>query len=167
MRGRVATFKIPRMSNIGPMVASLLIGAGCAVALAAPKPPAVPAELNVTVAPTAVSPGDRARVTVRLDPIDGVQINRYPRITLKIPARDGLVPATETTVGNASPPTPGTVETNYFDTVDPLRLDLQVEPSAPRGKHKLSGNLTYFYCIKASGFCAPKKTSVEIPLNVR
>ncbi len=155
------------MSNLGQIITSLLIGTGFAVALAAPKPPEVPARLSVSVAPSAVAPGDRARITVRLDPIDGVQINRYPQITLKVPARDGLVPATEIAVGNSAPPAPGTAETNYFDIVDPLEIDLQVEPSAPRGKHTLSAKLTYFYCVKASGFCAPKKTSVEIPLQVR
>ena len=59
------------------------------------------------------------------------------------------------------------VSIGIFDTVDPLEFDLQVESSAPPGEHMLSGNLTYFYCIKASGFCAPKKTTVEIPLLVR
>ena len=155
------------MSKLGQFATTLVIGAGFAVALAAPKPPAVPAELKVTVDPSEVAPGDSVRVTVRLAPIDGVQVNRYPQITLKVPARDGVVSATETTVGSSSPPAPGQLDANYFDTVDPLEFDLQVESSAPSGKHTLSGNLTYFYCVKASGFCAPKKTTVEIPLQVR
>jgi hypothetical protein len=145
-----------------------LLSAGALTAcLAAPKPLATPAKIDVDVAPAQVTAGGSAQVTVRLEPIAGVQINRYPQITLKIPARDGLVGEGEVAVGSAAPPSPSKLDSNYFDTVDPLTLELRVDESAPRGKHSVAGELTYFYCVKASGFCAPKKTSVEIPLEIR
>lgn len=145
-----------------------LLSAGVLTAcLAAPKPPANPAQIDVDVAPLQVAAGGRAQVTVRLEPIAGVQINRYPQITLKVPASEGLVAAGEAAVGSTAPPPPSMLDSNYFDTVDPLTLELLVDESAPHGKHSVAGQLTYFYCVKASGFCAPKKTSVEIPLEIR
>jgi len=134
---------------------------------ASPKPPPVPAKIAVEVAPAAVVAGETSRVTVQLEPIAGVQINRYPLITLKLAGRTGLVHPVEAAVGNSSPPQPGKLDANYFERVDPLELELVTDGAAPQGKHKLTGELTYFYCVKASGFCAPKKTSIEIPLEIR
>jgi hypothetical protein len=158
------------LMKICPVVLLLLLTGGfAALALAggAPKPPAMPAKIEVDVAPEEVAPGGRAQVTVKLEPIAGVRINRYPQITLKVAARDGLVRAGEVTVGNTTPPPPDKMSTNYFETVDPLKLDLDLDESAPPGSHKVAGQLIYYYCVKASGFCAPKKTSVEIPIEVR
>jgi len=153
---------MPSRAPIACLLALLVV----TTAAASPKPPEMPATIDVAVAPTAVSAGESAHVTVQLEPIDGVQINRYPRITLKLAGRDGLAADAEVMVGNSAPPEPGKMDANYFDRVDPLNLEIVTDAGAPAGTHTLNGELTYFYCVKASGFCAPKKTSVAIPLQI-
>ena len=70
-------------------------------------------------------------------------------------------------MGNASPPPPDAKESNYFDTVDPVQLELQVDGSAPVGQHAIAGKLTYYYCVTASGFCAPARVPIAIPVEIR
>ena len=136
--------------------------------VAAPlRPPKIPAHISVTVTPESVDPGGKTQVTLRLDPIEGVKINRYPKIKLQVPGHPGLVQEAEVTVGNSAPPPPGDTASNYFSVMDPLTLELSVEHSAKHGKHEIDGKLTYYYCIPASGFCAPHRVPVKIPVTVR
>jgi hypothetical protein len=59
------------------------------------------------------------------------------------------------------------MDKNYFKTVDPLALLLSIDPAAETGTHELEAKLTYFYCVSASGFCAPKTVPVKFAVNVR
>ena len=141
----------------------------CLLAGAAPPkaPPKEPAHVEIVVAPEAARPGGEAHVTVRLSPAEGIKINRYPKIKLKVAGEDGVVAGSEAAVGNAEPPPPEHIETNYFKTVDPVELTLRVDSKATAGQHKVAGQLSYFYCVAASGFCAPAKVAVTIPLLIR
>lgn len=135
-------------------------------AAGSPKPPAVPAHFELEVDPVVVAPGSETTVSLQLSPVDGVKINRYPRVRLKVPQTDGLVAAVEGSVGNDKAPPPGQMEKNYFKKVDPLKLKLSIDDDAPNGTHEIPAKLTYFYCVIASGFCAPKTVPVEITLRV-
>ena len=108
----------------------------------------------------------QTQVLLQLSPVDGVKINRYPRIRLKVPQMDGLVAAVEGSVGNDKAPPPGQMDTNYFKRVDPVKVTLTIDDEAPDGMHKIPAKLTYFYCVTASGFCAPKTVPVEITVRV-
>jgi hypothetical protein len=134
---------------------------------AAEKLPDKPAEIEIEVAPDKVAPGEAARVTLRIVPIDGVKINRYPKIKLSVPGVEGVVEAAEATLGNPKPPPVDHPESNYFGEPEPLVLDLQVSPGAPTGRRKIAGQLKYFFCVAASGLCAPAKAEVKIPVTVR
>ena len=136
-------------------------------AVASPKPPENPADIAISVSPEAAVPGGDAQVTLRLTPIDGVKINRYPKIKLQVPASEGLVEESEVAVGNDAPPPPDQSKSNYFDEVEPLNLPLKLAPGAAAGEHEVEGKLTYFFCVPASGFCAPKRVGVKIPFSVR
>jgi hypothetical protein len=146
-------------------VLTALIAADCTTA-GSPEPPAVPASFKVEVTPASVLPGGEARVRLSLSAAEGVKINRYPRIKLEVPAIDGVVAAAEGSVGNDKAPPPGKMETNYFKKVDPVEVTLSVDPGAALGDHDIAAKLTYFYCVAASGFCAPKTVPVEISLRV-
>lgn len=144
------------------LAASLSARAGAS----GPKGPSDPAAIEVRVSPAATATGAERVVSVRLTPVAGVKINRYPKIKLKIDAQPGLVAAAEASVGSAEPPPPDQIESNYFATVDPVELPLRLDPRAGTGAHEVKGQLTYYYCVAASGFCAPKRVSLTIPLTV-
>jgi hypothetical protein len=124
-------------------------------------------KVEVAVAPEPVPAGGKAEITVQLTVNPGFKLNRYPKIKLAVPAVEGLVSGVEVSVGNDAPPPPDRLETNYFKALDPLRLQLEVKPSASAGRHDIDANLSYFYCVAASGYCARGRIPVKIPLTVR
>lgn len=127
----------------------------------------MPAKIDVSVSPAQVTPGGTAQVTVRLLPVAGVKINRYPKMKLQVPARDGLVRAAEVAVGASELPPLDRPEANYYTTVDPVQLSVVVDAGARKGTHRIPAKLTYYYCVAASGFCAPEPVSLTIPITVR
>jgi hypothetical protein len=162
---------MPAMSNLSRLtrtVLLLLVAAGSVAMAALPsEPPAEPARVEISVAPESVSPGGEAEVTLRLTPKSGIKINRYPQIKLAVPGVDGLAVEAEVSLGNDAPPPAGQMESNYFDEIDPLRLQLAIDGAARAGKHEIEGRLVYYYCVKKSGFCAPARLNVKIPLQVK
>jgi hypothetical protein len=148
------------------IVASLALLVIGGAAVADPRPPAVPAKIAISTSPVTVKAGESVTVRLDLAPIEGVKINRYPKVKLQVAAEAGLVGESEGAVGNDKPPPADKMKLNYFDEFDGLELTLNVDPQAKAGLHRLQGKLTYFYCVPASGFCAPHRTPVEIALTV-
>ncbi len=150
-----------------PLLLAVALAAATASA-AATKPSAADAvKIEVGVAPTPVTAGGEAEITVRLSVNPGFKLNRYPRIRLAVPAVEGLVSGAETSLGSDAPPPPDRLETNYFKSPDPLRLKLDVTRSASPGRHDIDAKLSYSYCVTASGYCAPARVPLKIPLAVR
>jgi hypothetical protein len=149
------------------LACAILLAGAAPFAAPGSTPPAKPAKISISVSPEAIEPGGRAEVTLSLTPSAGIKINRYPKIKFNVAEQEGLVDAAETTLGNDAPPPIDKAEDNYFETVDPLTLVLELDVSAPSGRHELSGKLVYFYCVAKSGYCAPSRTPVKIAVNVR
>jgi hypothetical protein len=148
--------------------AALVSWAGPAAVAADTRPPKEPARIAISVSPESLAAGGTATVTVKLEPKDGIKINRYPRIKLVVPEQDAVAAESSASVGNDAPPPPEKLATgaNYYDEVDLLELELPISGSAASGKHDIEGKLTYFYCVTASGMCAPARVPVSIPVEV-
>ena len=148
----------PRL-GLGLALATLFsLGAGVA-------PPKNPAKISVDVTPASVAPGGRVEVRLRLSPIEGVRIARYPQIKLYVPAHAGLNAESTNAIGSATPPPEDQLESNYWATVDPLMLSVTVDEQAKPGRHELEGKLTYFFCVSKE-YCAPARVPVTIPIAV-
>jgi hypothetical protein len=161
------------MKNLAvfPVFLVVLIGA-VPPARAAPDGRAAPLEapikVTVEVSPATIGAGSDASVTVKLDPKPGIKMNKYPKIKLQVPAVPGLVDAAEQTLGNPAPPPADQLEANYFHgAVDPLTVTLHLDGHAEKGLHEIQAKLSYFYCVAASGYCAPAKTELRIPVTIR
>jgi len=153
----------PRLAWLMPIVLLVPLGP---LAIAAPvKPPANPAKITISVAPESVAPGGRAEITLTLDPISGVKINRYPQIKLKVPNQEGLVSEVESAIGSKSPLPLDEPGSNFWTKVDPLNLTLTVDAAAKSGEHEIEAKLIYYYCVSGE-FCAPKRVPITIPLDV-
>ncbi len=158
------------MKTLSPFLAILAVtvslGGAAPDSLSAALEP--PVKVAVAVSPEAVGAGSDASVTVRLLPKPGIKMNKYPKIKVQIPAVPGLVDAAEQSLGNAAAPRPDQLDANYFHGgVDPLTLTLHLDPLAAKGRHEIRGKLSYFYCVAASGYCAPAKTELTIPVTIR
>ena len=143
-----------------------LASAAAACALAA-EPPADPAKVSLSATPEFVAPGGKLTVDLRLAPQSGIKINRHPKMSLTVAEQAGVVRAAQVTVGNDAPPPPDRLDENYYKDVDPLRLEIELDPAIPSGRHEIPAKLRYYYCVAASGYCAPKRADIRIPITVR
>ncbi len=142
--------------------------AGFGLGAAAPEIPKERVKLHVQAEPEVAAPGEEIAVSIRLKPLAGIKLNRYPKIRVQTEPVPGVAAASETTLGNAAPPPPEAMETNYFGPEpEPLRLQLRLEANARPGRYEIPARVRYFYCVTASGFCAPAEESFSIPVTVR
>lgn len=147
-----------------PILAALAVLASAAAVGAPDRRLPEPAQVKVVVAPEAVPSGGEAQVTLYLEPKTGVKLNRYPKIKLSVPAQEQLAAKAEASIGSDAPPEDLTK--NYFDAPQPLSLTLHMADSLSSGRHEIKGQLTYHYCMPASGFCAPARVALSIPVRV-
>jgi len=145
---------------------ALLLASATFLAAQPKKPPKEPAKLDISVSPSEVEPGASATVTVRIVPKDGIKVNRYPKIKLQVPEQTGLVHEARAEIGDEKPPPPDKMNSNYYKTVDPVELQFTLDDAATPGRHELDAKLTYYYCVAASGFCAPARVQIKIPVAV-
>ncbi len=119
-------------------------------------------KVELSVAPSPAKAGQPATVEVKVVPPKGIALNRYPGITLKIDKASKLDFASrEAFVGTKE--LPEDLADNAFKKPAPLRFE--VTPKAA-GKRSFEGELSFFYCVKSSGFCAPGKQKVKLQLPV-
>ena len=160
-----------RAIHVSCIVIALLMTAS-AVAAPSPRgkdgaPAGDPATFKIVVSPSAVAAGSEAEIALQLVPAKGIKVNKYPKIKLQVPAQTGLVEAAEAAIGNDAPPPADQLEANYFKSIDPVKVKVRLDAGAAKGAHEIAGKLTYFYCVAASGFCAPARVAVKIPVTVR
>lgn len=150
---------------------ALAVGLAAAFPVAASAPKGSdqpPVDVSIAVSPEPVAPGANAAVTVTLKPKAGIKLNKYPKIKLVVPVAPGVVDAAEGSIGNTAPPPANDLEANYYKGhVDPLTVTVHVDKGATPGEHPVPAKLSYFYCVAASGYCAPAKVDVELPVRVR
>ena len=58
------------------------------------------------------------------------------------------------------------MDANYFHAIDPLRLNISIAEGAAAGEQTVKTKLRYFYCVTESGFCAPARVTLEVPIRV-
>jgi len=107
---------------------------------------------------TAGTPGV---VQVDMDVRDGFKINRIPQMQLNLEAVDGLTLA-ETRLLSPSED-PKTTDTYYVD-VPGFTVDVE---AARAGSYEIPGELVYFFCNTADGYCSRQIVDVSIPVRVR
>ena len=144
----------------GAVFAAVLAQQGLAAAPEKAKLPQVAVKLDLSHVPDPIPVGREATVKIAVTPPPGIALNRYPGITLKLDRSESLrTISNEAFVGSRDPIEDP--DAFAFRRIDPLVLKL----TPTRAGAQLSGTLTFFYCVKASGFCAPGKQTVQLPLR--
>ena len=109
----------------------------------------------------AIAAGGSGEVIVSLDVLDGYVINRVPQMQLKLEDVDGLALA-ETNMISSSEDPKSTDE--YY--VDVPNFNVEVE-AATTGEYEIPGELVYFFCSVADGFCSRQIIDVNVPVTVQ
>ncbi|UCF67620.1 MAG: hypothetical protein JSV80_17975 [Acidobacteriota bacterium] len=147
------------------LIALLVLAAASTPQLAAKKarkPPTLAVE--VTQRPSPARPGESVEVDVAVRPPEGIVLNRFPGLTLELEKIDGLTTDQPSAFAGSREPIEDASQA-YFKKPEPLTFRFVPERSG-RSERKARGTLKFFYCVKASGFCAPGKQQVSVPVKV-
>ena len=150
------------LSALVPALAAALATIGTSIAAAAPAP-AEEVKVVVTPPPTPVAQGSHAEATLVLSPPQGIKINRFPPITLKLQAPKGIsLDSAELRQGSTEPLE--NPEDFPFKTLDPMKIRFAVAPAASPGKARITGKLNFVFCVARSGYC--ERTTRDVGFDV-
>jgi hypothetical protein len=153
---------MPRLPVLIAIAAAAL--APHASAAATERRPPVKLQVETSQEPSPGRLGQELEVLVRVGPPEGVELNRYPGIRLEIEDAPGFR-AEERRVFLGSEKPVADPKLAYFKEIAPLRLGLVPDGAGP-GTRTIRARLVYFYCVTASGFCAPGRQTLEIPVTL-
>ena len=140
------------MTNL--LLGALLLGAQ----LVATGPGALPQVVQAEYSSTGIQVGQEAEVRVALDVRDGYLINHTPPMQLKLEPVSGLSFAESTLTSPALDPESTDV---YYVNVPEFRIGVT---AARPGRYTVPGELVYFFCSTADGFCARQTLDVAVPV---
>jgi hypothetical protein len=121
------------------------------------------------VSPATPGTNGSPKVELRFEPIEGVKINRYPKIKVHIPLQDGVPHASDAFIGDDYPPAGDQplAATNYFKEEPTVSLPLPLSPDVAAGTHEFIGKTSFSYCVPASNFCKLYKGVFKIPYTTQ
>ena len=102
--------------------------------------------------------GEAAQVDVALEVREGYLINHTPPMQLKLEPVSGLSFTESTLTSPALDPASKDV---YYVNVPDFRIGVT---AANSGTYTVPGELVYFFCSKADGFCARQTLDVAVPV---
>jgi hypothetical protein len=130
------------------------------------KPGEIDLKVEISVPESPLSTGTAGEAVVTLTPPSGIHLNKYPPIRVTMDEAKGIVfdPSTVKVGLEAMPDDP---EQNPFKKVDPIHLKFTVGDHDGDSKIPVKGKLRFYYCVAASGFCAPgsKEITFTIPVT--
>ena len=108
-----------------------------------------------------VAAGESGEVVVSFAVVDGYAINRVPAIRLELEDVEGLTHNAAKLVSPADDPKS---TDDYYVDVPSFRVQVSV---AAAGEYEIPGELIYFFCSKADGFCSRQIIDVVVPVAAR
>lgn len=118
---------------------------------------ALPQVVEAGYSSQSVAAGQIGEVVLSLEVRDGYLINHTPPMQLKLQAVDGLT-LSETSMVSPSLD-PDSTDVYYVNVPD---FNVGVRAARP-GVYEVPGELVYFFCSKADGFCARQTLDVSVP----
>jgi hypothetical protein len=111
-------------------------------------------------------PGEDAAVAVRFRALDpDLRLNETPAPRLRL---DLL----ETVLIDRQAPAPRRVPVydpltaRYLDVSDPVRFDVEISPTAPRGLQTIEAEVVFFYCSVRAAWCRRAIADIEFTVAV-
>ncbi len=140
------------MTNL--FIGALMLGAQ----LVATSPGTLPQVVTAEYPSGEIRVGQGAEVQVALAVREGYLINHTPPMQLKLEPVSGLSFAESTLTSPALDPASTDV---YYVNVPEFRIGVT---AARPGTYTVPGELVYFFCSKADGFCARQTLDVSVPV---
>jgi hypothetical protein len=119
----------------------------------------LPQVMEANYSDDAIEVGTSGEVVVSFGVLDGYVINRVPPFELKLQPVEGLTYDEANLVSSSEDPKS---TDDYY--VDVPVFNVAVEATAV-GDYEIPGELVYFFCSKADGFCSRQIVDVVVPVT--
>jgi hypothetical protein len=107
-----------------------------------------------------IKAGGKGEVRVAFKALQGYAINHTPPIGLKLTAIPELkLDKVDFTTATSDPKSPD----EYYVDLPTLSVPLTASKA---GRYEIPGQLVYYFCSKADGFCSRQTLGVKIPITV-
>ncbi len=116
--------------------------------------------------PREVKLGDSGVITVTIETAKGIKLTKYPQTSITL-SGDKELTFEENTIKLGQDKMPENLMKNFLDKIQPMAFKFKVDKNVDKKMLKVSANISYFYCVAKSGFCAPgvKKIDLLIPVK--
>jgi hypothetical protein len=153
----------PGLESLGRAALAVLLAGACLPVFAADP---VPADVKILITPPgALQPGSRGETKFLLSPPEGIHINRFPAVAIRLTAPGGIVlDRAEVRMGSEQPI--DDPEEFPFKTIEPMTVAFKVDPAVKPGTYPVTGKMKFVTCVVKSGYCAPNTRDVSFDVTV-
>lgn len=116
--------------------------------------------------PGEVEPGGSGVIKVKIEPSKGIKLTKYPQTTITISCDEGLV-FENTVIKLGQDKMPKDIKNNFLKKIQPLEFKFKVDNSVEASMLDIKTNISYFYCVSSSGFCAPGTKNIDVQIPVK
>lgn len=116
--------------------------------------------------PREVKPGDSGFIKVEIEPAKGIKLTKYPQTSVTLSGDEEII--FEKNVLKLGQNTlPEDIKRNFLEEIDLLEFRFKVDENVEKSTLNVKANISYFYCVSRSGFCAPGTKNIELQIPVK
>ncbi len=116
--------------------------------------------------PQKVKPGDSGIIKVEIKPAKGIKLTKYPQTSITLSGDEELL-FEKNVIKLGQAEMPKNIKRNFLDKIQPLEFKFKVDKDVEKSVLNIKANISYFYCVSRSGFCAPGTKTIELQIPVK
>ncbi len=114
-------------------------------------------DVTITLKPNEIKSGGNAQLIVTFKPQKGIYINLDPPIEIRLEKDYATIGKIEI---------PKTKDGDYLNTQKPVKQNFKLKKNLQTGTYILKGQLVYFYCSDAEGWCSRFKQPIQLNISI-
>jgi hypothetical protein len=116
--------------------------------------------------PREVRPGDSGFIKVEIEPAKGIKLTKYPQTSVTLSGDEEII-FEKNVLKLGQEKLPKDIKKNFLEKIDLLEFKFKVEETVEKSMLNVKANISYFYCVSRSGFCAPGTKNIEFQIPVK
>ncbi len=116
--------------------------------------------------PREVKPGDSGFIKVEIKPAKGIKLTKYPQTSVTLSGDEEII-FEKNVLKLGQNKLPEDIKRNFLEEIDLLEFKFKVDENVEKSMLNVKANISYFYCVSRSGFCAPGTKNIELQIPVK
>lgn len=116
--------------------------------------------------PRELKPGESGVITVKIETAKGIKLTKYPQTSVTLSGDEGLT-FEKNVMKLGQDKMPEDIKKNLLNKIQPMEFKFKVDKNVDKKMLKVTANISYFYCVSKSGFCAPGTKNIDFQIPVK